>query len=70
MLFADVSCQRAVNAFQKAGFWLLKTGAKHIGMTNGSRKIVIPRHNRVNPYTLKSIIRDSGLTDEEFKNLL
>jgi len=70
MLFTDISSRRAVNAFKKAGFWISKTGSKHTGMTNGSRKIVIPRHNRLNPYTLKSIIRDSGLTDKEFKNLL
>ncbi|MDP1688960.1 MAG: hypothetical protein Q8L47_02410 [bacterium] len=33
-------------------------------------KIIIPRHKRLNPYTLKGIIRDAGLTDEEFKSLL
>jgi len=70
MLFTDVSAKSAVAAFQKAGFWVSKTfGAKHIGMTNGTRKITIPRHNRLNPYTLKGIIRDAGLTDEEFKKL-
>lgn len=54
----------------KAGFWLSKSvGKKHIGMTDGTRKIIIPRHARLNPYTLKGIIRDAGLTDEEFKKL-
>ena len=43
---------------------------KHIGMTDGSRKITIPRHKRLNPYTLKAVIRDAGLTDEEFEKLL
>lgn len=71
MLFTDISAKRAVRAFQKAGFWIAKTfGKKHIGMTDGRRKIVIPRTTRINPYTLKSIIRDVGLTDEEFKELL
>lgn len=71
MLFTDVSARRAAIAFQKAGFWIAKTfGKKHIGMTDGTRKIVIPRASRVNPYTLKGIIRDAGLTDEEFKKLL
>ena len=69
MLFTDVSFQRAVSVFKKVGFWILKKG-KHIGMTNGSRKITIPRHKRLNPYTLKTIIRDAGLTDGEFKKLL
>jgi len=39
-------------------------------MTDGKRKIVIPRHKRLNPYTLKSIIRSAGLTDQAFKDLL
>ena len=55
---------------QKAGFWIAPTrGAKHIGMSNGRRKLTIPRSNHLNPYTLKGIIRDAGLTDEEFKKL-
>jgi predicted RNA binding protein YcfA (HicA-like mRNA interferase family) len=70
MLLTDVSSQRAMNAFQKVGFWISKKGGKHIGMTNGTRKIIIPRHPRINPYTLKAIIRDAGLTDQEFKELL
>ncbi len=39
-------------------------------MSDGSRRIIIPRHKRINPYTLKAIIRDAGLTDEEFKELI
>jgi hypothetical protein len=31
--------------------------------------LIIPRHNRLNPYTLKGIIRDAGLSDEQFKAL-
>ena len=69
MLFTDITSQRAVSIFKKIGFWILREG-KHIGMTNGSRKIIIPRHKRLNPYTLKAIIRDAGLVDEEFKKLL
>jgi predicted RNA binding protein YcfA (HicA-like mRNA interferase family) len=69
MLFTDVSSDRAIKIFKKAGFWILREG-KHISMTNSTRKIIIPRHSRLNPYTLKAIIRDAGLTDEEFKKLL
>lgn len=71
MLFTDVSGKRAISAFKRAGFWILKTrSTKHVGMSNGMRKITIPRANCLNPYTLKSIIRDAGLTDQEFKDLL
>ncbi len=69
MLFTDISSDRAVKALEKAGFTIKKQG-KHIGMSDGLRHIVIPRHKRLNPYTLKAIIKDAGLTDEKFKNLL
>lgn len=69
MLFTDVSSDRAIKVFKKAGFWISRE-RKHTGMTNGLRKITIPRHPKINPYTLKGIIRDAGLTDEEFKKLL
>ncbi|MDO8743097.1 MAG: type II toxin-antitoxin system HicA family toxin [Candidatus Azambacteria bacterium] len=70
MLFADISSERVVRVFKKAGFWISKVGGKHIGMADGKRKITIPRHKKLNPYTLKSIIRDAGFTDEAFKELL
>jgi len=71
MLFTDISSKRAVNAFKKAGFWVMKSrGRKHVGMSNGVRKITVPRHSPLNPYTLKGIIRDAGLVDVEFKKLI
>jgi len=70
MLFTDVSSERVVRAFKKVGFFISKVGSRHIGMNDGRRKITIPRHKRLNPYTLKGIIRDTRLTDEEFKKLL
>ncbi|KKU50527.1 MAG: hypothetical protein A3H71_01310 [Candidatus Sungbacteria bacterium RIFCSPLOWO2_02_FULL_48_13b] len=70
MLFTDVSSERAIKVFEKSGFWISRNSGKHFGMTNGTRKIIIPRHTRLNPYTLKGAIRDAGLTDEEFKALL
>lgn len=71
MLFTDVSHSRAVKVFVKARFWIVRgSGGKHTGMTDGIRKIIIPRHTRLNPYTLKGIIRDAGLTDGGFKELL
>jgi predicted RNA binding protein YcfA (HicA-like mRNA interferase family) len=69
VLFTDVSAERAVKSFAKVGFTIVTRG-KHIGMSDGIHRITIPDHKRLNPYTLKSIIKDAGLTDEEFKELL
>ena len=59
----------AVRALQKAGFLIARQG-KHIVMTNGGRILTIPRHNPVNAFTLGGIVRDAGLTVEEFRELL
>jgi predicted RNA binding protein YcfA (HicA-like mRNA interferase family) len=59
----------AVRALEKAGFRILRQG-KHVVMTNGVRKITIPRHNPVNAITMAGIVRDAGLTIEDFRKLL
>jgi predicted RNA binding protein YcfA (HicA-like mRNA interferase family) len=59
----------AVRALQKAGFWILRQG-KHIVMTDGTSKVVIPRHNPVNAITMGGIARDAGLTIDELRKLL
>ncbi len=66
---SGVSHQRAVKAFQKAGFKVVRQG-KHISMTNGERIITIPRADPVNSYTMSGIVKDAGLDIEEFKKLL
>ena len=37
-------------------------------MTDGVRILAIPRHNPVNAFTMGGIVRDAGITTEEFKN--
>ena len=59
----------AVRAFQKAGFQVVRQG-KHIVMSNGARYITLPRHNPIKAFTMGGIIRDAGLTVEEFRQLL
>ncbi len=39
-------------------------------MSDGSRILTIPRHNPVNEFTMGGIVRDAGLTVEQFKKLL
>jgi predicted RNA binding protein YcfA (HicA-like mRNA interferase family) len=59
----------AVRALEKAGFRILRQG-KHIVMSDGVRILTIPRHNPVNAFTMGGIVRDSGLTVEQFRKLL
>jgi len=59
----------AIRAFEKVGFILRRQG-KHVIMRRGERRIVIPRGNPINAFTMGGIIRDAGLTVEEFKRFL
>ena len=59
----------AVKAFEKAGFRIIRQG-KHVVMSDGAHFITIPRHNPVNAITMAGIVRDAGLTIEEFRKLL
>ena len=59
----------AVRALKKAGFRIARQG-KHIIMTDGVRILTVPRNNPVNAFTMGGIVRDAGLTVEEFRKLL
>jgi predicted RNA binding protein YcfA (HicA-like mRNA interferase family) len=59
----------AIRAFEKAGFVVTRQG-KHVIMRRSERRIVIPRGNPINAITMGGIIRDAGLSIEEFKQLL
>ena len=60
---------QAVRALQKAGFRIAREG-KHVVMTDGRRILTVPRNNPINAFTMGGIVRDAGLTIEEFKKLL
>ena len=64
-----INHKEAIRALKKAGFRVIREG-KHISMSDGRRIITIPRANPINAFTMAGIVRDAGLTIEEFKKLL
>ena len=54
---------------EKAGFRVVREG-RHTVMSHGERILTILRHNPVNAFTMGGIVRDAGLTVEEFRKLL
>ena len=64
-----IAHQRAVKALERAGFQIARQG-KHIVMTDGVRIITIPRHDAVDAHTMGGIVRDAGLSPEQFRKLL
>ena len=65
----EISSSRVIRAFRKKGFEIIKEG-KNTSMFDGERIIVIPHSNQINAYTMGGIIKDAGITIEEFKSLL
>jgi predicted RNA binding protein YcfA (HicA-like mRNA interferase family) len=64
-----VNHRNAIRALKKAGFRVIRQG-KHTVMSDGMRILTIPRYNPVNAFTMGGIVRDAGLTPQEFRNLL
>ena len=59
----------AIRALQKLGFVISRQG-KHVIMRRGDRRVVIPRGNPINAFTMGGIARDAGVTPEQFKEVL
>jgi len=66
---AGIPHLRAVKALEKAGFRIARQG-KHIVMTDDVRIVTIPRHDPVDAYTMAGLVRDAGLTEQRFRELL
>ena len=67
---SGINLQEAIKALEKAGFRIERQGRKHVVMTDGIRFLTIPRRNPVNAYTMAGIVKDAGMSLEDFKNLL
>ncbi|CAI8719677.1 type II toxin-antitoxin system HicA family toxin [Methylocaldum szegediense] len=59
----------AVRALENAGFRVIRQG-KHIVMSNGERILTLPRHNPIKAVTMGGIVKDAGLTVDQFLRLL
>jgi predicted RNA binding protein YcfA (HicA-like mRNA interferase family) len=64
-----VTHQNAIEALAEAGFWVLRTGV-HVVMTDGKRILTIPCQDPIHSQTMEGIVRDSGLSVEQFRDLL
>ena len=60
----------AIRALKKAGFRIARQGRKHVVMTDGTRFLTVPRNNPIHAYTMAGIVRDAGLSIDEFRKLL
>ena len=64
-----IDYRSAIAALEAAGFWILREGV-HVIMTNGSRILTIPCNDPIHPLTMAGIVRDAGLSLDQFHQLL
>ena len=66
--------QEVVRALERAGFVFDRQKGSHIILTketvSGKRGVVVPNHKEIDKGTLLEIIRQAGMTKEEFISLV
>lgn len=67
----SISGKETMKAFEKLGYERELQRGSHIVMVfPGRRPIAVPEHREIKRGTLRSLIRDSGFTVEEFLEAL
>jgi predicted RNA binding protein YcfA (HicA-like mRNA interferase family) len=61
-----VSGPEAVDALQRLGFEVARQKGSHIVMRRGSAGCVVPNHREIKTGTLMGILRQAGVSVEEF----
>ncbi len=66
----DLSGREALRVLLKAGFRLVRQTASHVQLVKGQRKLSLPMHRTLGTGLLRALIRDAGMTPEEFVSFL
>ena len=71
---SNLKPREIIRALEKAGYCIHETGGSHVQLKHPSRpgRIKVPYHERFDlpKHIVKSIIRQAGLTNKEFFDLL
>ena len=67
-----LSGRKLVKIYQKLGYRKVSQKGSHIKMKNGESGIVaiIPDHKKLDRWTLKTILRETEITEKEIKKYL
>jgi predicted RNA binding protein YcfA (HicA-like mRNA interferase family) len=68
----NISGREAVRAFERAGWQVVGQVGSHVVMIKPGLRVnlSIPQHKELSVGTLRALIRNAGLTVEEFLDLL
>ncbi len=67
-----ISGSEAVKAFQRAGWRVDRQRGSHVVLLKAGHiaSLSVPQHKELAPGTLRSLLRDAGMTVEELHRLL
>lgn len=65
-----ISGAEAVRALQRLGFAVARQRGSHIVMRRGSSGCVVPNHRELKTGTLAGVLKQAGVSVEDFTNAL
>jgi len=65
-----ISGAEAVRALERLGFEAVRQRGSHIVMRRGSSGCVVPNHREIKTGTLAGVLRQAGISAEEFTSAL
>lgn len=66
----NVSGSEAVKALQRLGFTFLRQRGSHAILRRYNRGRVVPMHREINQGTLRGVLKQAGITEDEFCSAL
>lgn len=66
----DISGTEAVRALERLGFSVIRQAGSHIRLAQGDRRVTVPMHRNLVVGTLQSILRQAGVSLDDFQNAL
>ena len=68
--FPGLSGAEMIRALEKLGFVVARQSGSHIVMKRGSQGCVVPNHKEVKVGTVNGVLRQAGVSAEEFSKVL
>jgi predicted RNA binding protein YcfA (HicA-like mRNA interferase family) len=65
-----VSGEEAIKALKRLGFVFLRQKGNHAILRRGSAGCVVPMHREISSGTLRGVLKQAGISEEEFRDAL
>ena len=66
-----ISGDQCISALERTGYWVARIKGSHVRMRcTGRRPVTVPKHDELDRGTLRSILRTTDISVEEFIKLL